>query len=437
MRAATVSVFVLLAGCSSSTPVASTGDGGVDAPSSPLPCEVSAILERRCQSCHGATPTFGAPMPLVTHGDLTRPSPTEPSRKIYEVMKDRIHREVGEVGRMPQKPNAPLSSADRATLDRFVDGGAPSGAIGKTCGGSGADAGVISTLGCSPDVTVRPTSKFTMKKTDADLYVCYGFDQEVLAKRHITGIAPRIVNSKIVHHVLLMQSDKPYNDGTPTPCAESGVALMRMLYAWAPGVGSFELPEVAGLPAEPGKTHYVVQIHYNNLRGLEGETDDSGFELCSTEKLRANDADVLAFGTLKFEIPAKSKLDVTAAWKVPANIPEIHAIGSFPHMHQTGKSIATTLHRADGSDAVGLGAAPAFDFGSQFFLPLPGVSIKSGDSVQTRCVWENPRETPVKQGENTADEMCFNFTMYYPKIKVTPWSWALPSYLATTTVNPP
>jgi hypothetical protein len=30
-------------------------------------------------------------------------------------------------------------------------------------------------------------------------------------------------------------------------------------------------------------------------------------------------------------------------------------------------------------------------------------------------VWQNPGDLPVKQGENTEDEMCYSFTMYYPK----------------------
>ena len=45
-----------------------------------------------------------------------------------------------------------------------------------------------------------------------------------------------------------------------------------MLYGWAPGVGSFELPKEAGLPANNGTTHYVVQVHYNNISALAGET---------------------------------------------------------------------------------------------------------------------------------------------------------------------
>jgi hypothetical protein len=33
----------------------------------------------------------------------------------------------------------------------------------------------------------------------------------------------------------------------------------------------------------------------------------------------------------------------------------------------------------------------------------------------------------VKFGENTEDEMCFTFTMYYPAITTAGWSWMLPA----------
>lgn len=50
-------------------------------------------------------------------------------------------------------------------------------------------------------------------------------------------------------------------------------------------------------------------------------------------------------------------------------------------------------------------------------------------------MWENPGASPVGFGENTDNEMCYGFTMYYPKIERTAWSWAAPAFLATSTIN--
>src|SRR5664279_1212473 len=37
-----------------------------------LPCDVEAIVVKYCASCHGSSPSGGAPRALVTYADLTR-----------------------------------------------------------------------------------------------------------------------------------------------------------------------------------------------------------------------------------------------------------------------------------------------------------------------------------------------------------------------------
>lgn len=433
MRSIAFFVFATLVGCGGSTvdegsPTTDSGvttnpDSAVTA--SALPCDVDAVLETQCRSCHGATPKSGAPMSLVTLDEL---------RKNAAKVKERINLPADTVGRMPQKPNAPLSAADLGVLNAWLDGGTPA----RTTDCTGSDAGVedappAKPLSCTPDLKVRGGSKWTMPKDSRDIYTCYGFDLTTTAKKHIVGVAPAIQNPKIVHHILLMQSDTAVSP-TPTPCSEGAISSYRMLYGWAPGVGSFELPKEAGLPANSGTTHYVVQVHYNNIAALAGETDDSGFDLCTTETLRPNDADILAFGSLNFTINPKTTHNITASLTMPSYLPTVHAIGAFPHMHQLGKKISTTLHRPDGT-TVDLGTDNAFDFSNQFFTPLADVVIKPGDTVKTNCIWENPTERTVRYGENTEDEMCYSFTMYYPKISLSAWRWAAPAALAKTTIN--
>ncbi len=432
MRRSLVAIAVVVTACSSTpnevTPSA-TDAGVVSRPHSnttDLPCEVDAVVGRACQGCHGSTPMFGAPMPLDQRADFLAASPSEPGKKVWETVKDRVHRAPDAAGRMPQKPNAPLTETELAALDKYFADGLPA----ASCDGTASDP-KPPTVSCTPDVAVRAGSAWSMPKTVHDEYICYGFDYEVTAKRHITGILPTIQNPKIVHHILLMQSDSAVSP-TPQPC--DSIARYRMLYAWAPGVGGFELPKEAGLPAE-GKTHFVVQIHYNNLQELDGQTDKSGFDLCSTNELRPNDADILAFGSTKFSIPAKSRLDITARWVMPNGFPELHPIGALPHMHQLGTFISTTAIPKGGGTAIDLGTDPRFDFGNQFFTPLSNKTLKSGDVVETRCVWENPRPDAVTWGEYTDEEMCFSFTLYYPKVTVDPWSWGAPAYLSTTEVN--
>jgi hypothetical protein len=57
-----------------------------------------------------------------------------------------------------------------------------------------------------------------------------------------------------------------------------------------------------------------------------------------------------------------------------------------------------------------------FKFGEQGSYPLtPNVVIETGDTVYTSCFYTNPTSRDVSFGQNTSDEMCFNFAGYYPK----------------------
>jgi hypothetical protein len=407
-------------------------------PGAPLPCEIDDVLERNCRKCHGVTTKFGAPMSLVSWEDLNAPTPSDASKKVYQEAARRVHLPDTDPARMPQKPNPALSAMDLATFDAWIAGGAPKKTADCTTplpDAAGFETPVSKPLSCSPDVSLSPKTPWSMPKDTRDVYICYGVEYDPATKRHITGVHPRIQNDKIVHHILLMTSDTAV-DGTPHECG-SAISKYRMFYGWSPGVGDFELPDVAGFPAEPGKSHFVVQIHYNNVKALEGETDTSGFDFCTTDKLRPNDADVMALGSLKFNIPAKSSLDITASFTVPSFIGTIHAIGAFPHMHKLGKSIATNLFPGGTGAPIHLGEDPAFDFNNQFFEPLPDTVIKPGDRIDTRCIWDNTTDSTVSWGEYTEDEMCYSFTMYYPRIAGVggAWSWQAPAYLSSTTIN--
>jgi len=439
---------LLACGSTSDNPDNLAVDSGTDGTSGDLgaetgsglkaPCDVDGVLDRwatpsgdpaivGCRSCHGTVPQFGAPMSLMTYDDLTAPAPSDKSKKVYERIGVRIHDDAKP---MPQAPNPRLTASELATLDAWIAAGAPPRGTGVEC--AKPDSGPPDTTPppptCTPDTILAPKTPWTMPTDSNDIYVCYGIDLPVSAKRHVTAFIPKVDNTKIVHHVLVMQADSTV-DPTPTPCSFGSISKWRMLYGWAPGGKAMELPPQAGFALE-GTTHLVVQVHYNNLKKLVGEKDSSGFGLCTTDKLRPNDADVLAFGSAKFTIPAKGKLDLVC--RLPySTLPPLHVIASFPHMHQLGKKISTVLHRKSDGSTIDLGTVPSWDFNTQLWFPLPDVLLTSGDNIETNCYWENPGDAPVSWGENTADEMCYSFTMYYPKVVLPAWSWSLPVYLSS------
>src|SRR5437016_461945 len=61
----TTGVFGTGGGAAAAGPV---GGGGPVTGS--IPCDVNNIIKARCQTCHGANPIGGAPMPLVTESDF-------------------------------------------------------------------------------------------------------------------------------------------------------------------------------------------------------------------------------------------------------------------------------------------------------------------------------------------------------------------------------
>lgn len=391
----------------------------------PLPCDVETVIAQNCRSCHGATPQFGAPMSLVSWEDLQAPAKTNSAKKVYELVGVRIHDDAHP---MPQPPNARLSAADSATLDTWIAAGAPKG--NATCampeGGTTDDSGTTS---CTPDVDLSSPTAWNMPQVD-DVYTCFGVDVPVTGNRQVIAIKPHIDNKSIVHHIVLMQSPTAVSPN-PAPCSAFGMVTWPTLWAWAPGIGDFSLPPEAGFPMS-GTMHYVVQIHYNNINRLMNQTDKSGFGLCTTDQLRPNDADVMAFGTQQINVPPHATLDQTCTFTVPPALDGRSIFSTFLHMHKIGTQISSTVN--PGASQVSLGSDPNFSFGNQSWTPLsPYAQIHSGDKVATRCVWNNPTDTAVKFGENTENEMCFAIVAYYPKAQLL--SWLFPSYMPTCVQN--
>lgn len=369
-------------------------------------------------------------MPLVTYADLHAPLKSDGSKKVYEQITTRIH-DANDP--MPPPPNNALSAADAAALDAWVAAGAPSGEGG--CGGSSGTGGSggSPSLSCTPDLKLQPATPWEMPEQTQDIYVCYGVDVDLAEKRHVTALAPLIDNATIVHHMLLFSSKSAYSS-TPQPC--SGSNMGQLVGVWAPGGGALELPVEAGYPIE-GTAHFILQVHYSNLMGLSGEKDSSGYQLCTTKELRPNDADILAFGTFSLNIPAQSSADITCELDLPAITPTLHGIAGMPHMHKLGTAMSTTLHPGGGGAPVDLGTANPWNFESQVWTMLGADAVlKPGDKVSTRCAWDNPTSQSVHFGEETSDEMCFGFMMYYPRIATPGWQWGAPAYASTCGPTP-
>jgi Copper type II ascorbate-dependent monooxygenase, C-terminal domain len=229
----------------------------------------------------------------------------------------------------------------------------------------------------------------------------------------------------------------------PVRCNKTPSIDWKLVAGWAPGVGNVELPKEAGFVEEEGDTHWLVQVHYNNAAGgADADTDDSGMDLCSTDKLRTYDADTIAAGSTAFTIPPRSTYDLTCLYtwgsgflgKGLPETPNIHVFNVQGHMHGLGKAIEVHKIPYGRSKRETIFMNDAYDFNTQEIRDVD-VDITQDDILQTRCTWKNTTDAPVRWGEGTNEEMCFAFLSYYPRI-VDPeydlWKWVAP---AASTLN--
>jgi hypothetical protein len=278
-------------------------------------------------------------------------------------------------------------------------------------------------LSCTPDAHIRPPRKIKVG-TATDQYTCYGWDAKLDQKRHVTGLAPALDQSKYLHHLLLYQvSDKDAAAlaAGPTDCANLTRSDWRLVTGWAPGGKPLELPPAAGFPEETGTTHWALEIHYSNPKGDAAFEDETGYDLCTTEKLRPNDADVMRTGTENFVVGPRQDKTLLCSYSMPKAMSTIHVISASPHMHDCGREIFAV---APGGNIV---SRPHFDQANQYASPA-NVGILPGERVSTMCRWQNDDDRTVSFGERTGlDEMCYVYMTYYPKITTPGWRWTAPA----------
>ena len=112
------------------------GDDASGAMSDGLPCDVRALLQARCQSCHGATTHNGAPMSLVTAADLMAKSIADPARTFAQIA---VLRMQNPQAPMPPPPAPSASTGEIMAVENWIAAGYPLG----TCNGL-PDAGSMS-----------------------------------------------------------------------------------------------------------------------------------------------------------------------------------------------------------------------------------------------------------------------------------------------------
>ena len=97
-----------------------------------LPCDVAAMLAASCASCHGATPSGGAPNAITTYEQLTAPSTSAPSLTVAQLSLQRM-----KDAKAPMPPGGG-SASDIAVLEGWIAAGTPQGTCTTPVAGNGA-----------------------------------------------------------------------------------------------------------------------------------------------------------------------------------------------------------------------------------------------------------------------------------------------------------
>jgi hypothetical protein len=218
----------------------------------------------------------------------------------------------------------------------------------------------------------------------------------------VQAIAFKILadNTKVLHHWIL------YNGPT-------------MITGWAPGRENNPYPPDVGMELLPGAKGIRLDMHYYNTRGTKAEPDRSGVAICVVkgEKKRKYTAGVYggfsAFGDVM--VPPNTRNHPLERTCTVTSDEPVQLMRVTPHAHERARHMHLSIKRADTAVEEVLHDG-SFNFDEQDGYDLrPLVQLNKGDVVKSICTYDNDSNKVISWGESTDQEMCFLWTVYYPK----------------------
>jgi hypothetical protein len=355
-------------------------------------------LSRACGDCHGSSPEYGAPYSFADYDFLV-------AGELGQRPVDRIIARLAE-GDMPPAPFPAPSHNDFDTMVLWSSCGLqhPDYQLGLT-----SNAPVFLPSDEPPSATntweIR-AGGFSVGEHVTNRYQCWAQDVPFDSPQLIKRIEVDLDETRVLHHIVLYRDTNLRHEGSfrcsGTPSDSD------FLYAWAPGQDAIQF-ENGGLLVEPGE-RYILQIHYNNAAGIADVSDDSAI------RVHYGEVDGTTYGMfvpgpdIGIIVSPNSEHTVTGVCRITE---EITLLAGMPHMHEAGRSFRADVIRPDGT-IINLIELTGWSFEAQLFYEMP-ITLYPGDELLTTCSFENlSSDMTIFFGDETEDEMCFNFLYATP-----------------------
>lgn len=385
-----------------------------------LPCHVRDLLAQRCWRCHGNSLRYGAPMALTSLDALAQVAPTPPHTSVAARMLERVRDPVRP---MPPAPDEPLTKSELALLAAWVEGGSQPSS--SRCGElpvveepapskKPSDCEQTFELRAHGGTSADDPSEFTIEAgLDDRKYQCFYFGAPYGEDAALFWYEPIIDNEPYVHHWILYATDQAVHEPGSSGICNSAEPGSHFIAGWGPGTDNVELPSDTALQLKSGSSAgLILEMHYNNASG-SAQQDRSGVRFCTGRKdKRAHLAGVHTTGSEGICLEPGQMREVAGTCVPRSDLGDIHVVGLWPHMHKRGRRQTVTIKRADGRSET-LHDAP-FDFKHQLYHVKNDVVLRAGDSLETRCFYENDTPQRVPFGEGSDDEMCYAFLTAWP-----------------------
>ena len=189
----------------------------------------------------------------------------------------------------------------------------------------------------------------------------------------------------------------------------------RMLYAEGLGSEGITMPPGVAIKINAGE-QVLLNLHVFNLD--DGAlTGTSGVEMHTVAEADVvHEAEVILAGkTVGLEVPEGASTQRGTCTMAG----DVSVFAVFPHMHQLGVHMTTTVEPVTGEPFTLLDVP--YDFEAQRYTPLsPIVELREGDRLQVDCGYQNDTGGTVLVGESSDEEMCFTGVYRYPRLIADP-----------------